>query len=448
MSRKYFGTDGVRGVAGEFPLDPLTVTALGVAAGRELGGRGATALVAADTRESGPALAARLCEGLEAAGVACHWAGVLPTPAVAHLALARQLALGAVLSASHNPWRDNGIKFFGPRGAKLPDDTESRIESGLERVLEDGALAVGHGGAPAELEPAFADHYLAWLYGKWRGADLKGWKVVLDCAHGAAHSLAPRLFERLGAEVVALNCAPDGRNINQACGTLHPEGLVEAVRAEGARLGLAFDGDADRCLAVTGEGRVLDGDYVLYHEALRRRVEGRLPGGWVVGTVMSNLWLEQALTRHHLKFYRAAVGDRYVLQCLLDRGGLLGGEPSGHVLFLDEVTTGDGLYTAMVYAMHARHYDGADALAAGIEPFPQTLVNLRVAQRTNLAEHAVLQEEVRAEQALLGTDGRIILRFSGTEPLLRLMVEARTQAQVDDTLSRLEAVLFRELGKA
>jgi len=448
VSRKYFGTDGVRGVAGEFPLDPGTVTALGLAAGRELGGRGAKALVAADTRESGPGLAARLCEGLEAAGVECHWAGVLPTPAVAHLALARQFTLGAVLSASHNPWRDNGIKFFGPRGAKLPDDTEARIETVLERILDDGALVAGTSTAPAEVESAFADRYLDWLLSKWHGPDLKGWKVVLDCAHGAAYRIAPRLFERLGATVVALHCAPDGRNINEACGTLHPEALAGAVREHGAQLGLAFDGDADRCLAVTGEGRVLDGDFVLYHEALRRRVQGRLPGGWVVGTVMSNLWLEQALSRNGLKFYRAAVGDRYVLQCLLDRGGLLGGEPSGHILFLDEVTTGDGLYTAMVYAMLARHYEGAEALTAGIEPFPQTLVNLRVKQRTNLAEHTVIREALHEEQALLGADGRIVLRFSGTEPVLRLMVEARTRAQVDDTLSRLEAVLYRELGKA
>jgi len=448
VSRKYFGTDGVRGVAGEFPLDPRTVTALGLAAGRELGGRGAKALVAADTRESGPALAARLCDGLEAAGVECHWAGVLPTPAVAHLALARQFTLGVVLSASHNPWRDNGIKFFDPRGSKLPDDTEARIEVGLDRILEDGALVDGGGAPPAAVESAFADQYLDWLLGKWHGPDLKGWKIVLDCAHGAAHALAPRLFARLGAEVVSLHCAPDGRNINEACGTLHPEALARAVRAEGARFGLAFDGDADRCLAVTAEGRVLDGDFVLYHEALRRRVAGRLPGGWVVGTVMSNLWLEQALARNGLKFYRAAVGDRYVLQCLLDRGALLGGEPSGHVLFLDEVTTGDGLYTAMVYAMLARFYDGAEALTAGIEPFPQTLRNLRVKARTNLAEHTVIREALHDAQTALGADGRIVLRFSGTEPVLRLMVEARTEQQVEETLSRLTTVLYQELGKA
>ncbi len=447
MSRKWFGTDGIRGVAGEFPLDPATVTALGIAAGEVLGRRGATALVAIDTRESGPWIAVRLMEGLEASGVQCHYAGVLPTPAVAHLAFARQHTLGAVISASHNPYRDNGIKFFGPSGFKLADETEAQIERVLERVLETG-VSPGADAEPPAAETVCAEAYLEWLLAKWRGPDLAGWRVVLDCAHGAAARLAPQLFTRLGAEVRTVGCAPDGRNINEGCGSLHPEGLAAAVREAGARLGFAFDGDADRCLTVTGSGRLLDGDYLLYPDALRRRIENRLPGGWVVGTVMSNLWLEHALLRNRLRFYRAAVGDRYVLSCLQDRGGVLGGEPSGHLLFLDEVTTGDGLFTGMVAAMHARLYGGAEALATGIEPFPQTLRNLRVARRADLTDNSAVQAALRAEEEALGGDGRVVLRFSGTEPVLRLMVEARTQALVDGALARLTAVLHGELGEA
>ncbi len=448
MSRKFFGTDGIRGVAGEYPLDRRTVTALGLAAGEVLARRGAAALIAADTRESGPWLAACLAEGLVAAGVECHYAGILPTPAVAHLTLARAYTFGTVISASHNPYKDNGIKFFGPEGFKLPDETETKIEQALLRILGQEVLAGGEGmGLPAP-EAEYGEEYLQWLLSKWRGPDLSGWRIALDCANGAAFRLAPTLFDRLGAEVIATACSPTGTNINEKCGSLHVENLAREVTARHAHLGLAFDGDADRCIAVGPGGMMLDGDYVLYHDALRRKVEGRLPGNWVVGTVMSNLWLELALGRNHLRFYRAPVGDRYVFSCLQDRGALLGGEPSGHVLFLDEITTGDGLYTGMVFAEHARRYGDASALSAGIEPFPQKMINLRVVKRCNLLENSAIQAALRNEEAVLGHGGRIVLRFSGTEPVLRLMAEAKTSEQVDGVLARLAAVLYQELGKA
>ena len=448
MSRKFFGTDGMRGVAGEFPLDQRSVTALGLAAGEVLGRLGATALIAADTRESGPWLASCLADGLAAAGVECHYAGILPTPAVAHLTLAHRFTIGAVISASHNPYRDNGIKFFGPTGFKLPDETESSIEEALLRILEQEVLTGGEASALPVVEGRYAEEYLLWLLSKWRGPRIEGWKIVLDCANGAAFRLAPALFHKLGADVIATACTPNGTNINENCGSLHLGNLSREVRASGARFGLAFDGDADRCLAVGPNGEVLDGDYVLYHDALLRKTEGRLPGNWVVGTVMSNLWVEHALGRNKLRFYRAPVGDRYVLSCLQDRGALLGGEPSGHVLFLDEVTTGDGLYTGMVIAAHARRYGDASALSSGIVPFPQRMVNLRVSRRCDLAENAAVQEALGKEVAGLGDDGRIVLRFSGTEPLLRLMAEAKTDGQVNSVLERLSVVLYRELGRA
>ncbi len=448
MSRKFFGTDGVRGVAGEFPLDRRAVTALGLAAGEVLGRRGATALIAADTRESGPWLAACLAEGLAAAGVECHYAGILPTPAVAHLTLAHRFTLGAVISASHNPYRDNGIKFFGPTGFKLPDETETSVEEAFLKILEQEVLAGGDAAGLPATESQFGEEYLLWLLSKWRGPSLDGWKIVLDCANGAAFRLAPALFEKLGASVIKTACAPNGTNINEKCGSLHLENLSREVRARGARLGLAFDGDADRCLAAGPGGEVLDGDYVLYHDALLRKTEDRLSGNWVVGTVMSNLWIEQALGRNKLRFYRAPVGDRYVLSCLQDRGALLGGEPSGHVLFLDEVTTGDGLYTGMVFAAHARRYGDASALSSGIVPFPQRMVNLRVSRRCDLAENGAIQAALAKETEALGHDGRIVIRFSGTEPLLRLMAEAKTDGQVNGVLERLSVVLYRELGKA
>lgn len=445
MSRRLFGTDGVRGRAGSFPLDAETVRALGLAAGRVLGGTGASALVAMDPRESSPWIAAALLHGLGEAGVSCRFGGVLPTPAVARLCAEGGFTFGAVISASHNPYEDNGIKFFSGDGFKLPDETERHIEVALEGSPK------GNGGGAPQLPPPdgrLAERYLAWLRSLWEGENLRGVRVLLDGANGAASALAPALFESLGATVVSASCAPDGRNINAGCGSLHAGRLGPEAARVGAHMAFAFDGDADRCLAVTPGGRVLDGDFVLYREALRRRGRDLLPGRWVVGTVMSNLWLEERLREEGLRFFRAPVGDRYVLQCLQERGGVLGGEPSGHVLFLDRATTGDGLLTALVYAMLARDAGGLEALAAGIEPYPQRLENIRVARRLPLEELPVVQEALGEETARLAGRGRIVLRYSGTEPLLRLMVEARTEEEVARVVGRLRAVLLEVLGEA
>jgi len=447
MNRKLFGTDGIRGKAGQYPLDPPTVYGLGRAAGRILGGAGASALVAADTRESCGWIASHLVAGLEETGVECHWAGVMPTPAVARLCAVDRYTVGAMISASHNPFEDNGIKFFSGDGFKLPDETEHHIEAAL-----DGLIASVPDPPPASHLPkpdgAPADHYLAWLESLWEGADLSAFHVVLDCANGAAFRTAPELFRHLGARVTAFACEPDGRNINAGCGTLHTEGLVARVRAEGAHFGFAFDGDADRCMAVTSTGQVLDGDVILFRDALRRVRRGTLWGRWVVGTVMSNLWIEQALQAERLRFFRAPVGDRYVLQCMLDRGATLGGEPSGHILFLDRATTGDGLLTALTYATLARDAGSMDALAEGIHPYPQVLANLRVARRLPLEDQPAIQRALDLETERIAGRGRIILRYSGTEPLLRLMVEATTRDEVDGVVVRLGKVLRETLGEA
>ncbi len=444
MSRRYFGTDGVRGKAGVFPLDATTVRALGLSAGRILGGRGASAVVAMDPRESSGWIAAELVEGMGEAGVACRFAGVLPTPAVARLCVSGGYTFGAMISASHNPFEDNGIKFFSGDGFKLPDETETHIEVALE-----GAL--GEASPPAndlpQAEPGLGRAYLDWLVSLWEGGPLSGWRILVDGANGAASRLAPDLFRALGAEVETIACEPDGRNINAACGSLHAHRLGEVLAARGADMAFAFDGDADRCMAVSHTGRVLDGDYVLYREALRRSAQGRLPGRWVVGTVMSNLWLEERLGRDGLRFFRAPVGDRYVLQCLLDRGGALGGEPSGHVLFLDRSTTGDGLLTAMTYASLARDAGGMEALAEDVRAYPQVLENIRVARRLPLEDSPAIRQALHEETEALGGRGRIVLRYSGTEPLLRLMVEAGTKEEVRSVIARLRRVLVDVLGE-
>jgi phosphoglucosamine mutase len=447
LSRKYFGTDGLRGRAGAFPLDRRTVFALGRAAGRRLGGGGASALLATDPRESSGWIAASVLEGLRLEGVECHFAGVLPTPAVARLARSRGYTFGVVISASHNPYTDNGIKFFSGDGFKLPDATEKRIEEALEEILP--GVPENPDVPEVRLEAGeYRGEYLGWLKGLWRGPLLSGRRIVLDASNGAAFQIAPQLFEALGAEVCPVACDPDGRNINAGCGSLHPEGLAARVVEESADMGFAFDGDADRCLAVTATGRVLDGDYVLYRDALRRKAQGRLPGGWVVGTVMSNLWLEKALSKAGLRFHRAPVGDRYVLDCLRERGGVLGGEPSGHILFLDTATTGDGLVTALAYASLALEAGSLEALGEGVKPYPQVLQNIRVGRRVPLEEVQEIQTALRDEESRLDESGRIVLRYSGTEPLLRLMVEAEGRETVDAVIARLTKVLVGALGEA
>ncbi len=396
-----------------------------------------------DTRESGPGLSGALIDGLRREGVNCLFAGILPTPGVAHLTRRRDFSLGVMISASHNPYRDNGIKFFSSEGHKLPDEIEAKIEVLLEdlRGHADGPSSVGPPSAGDD-EPREA--YLEWLVEQADGADFRGVTVALDAAHGAAFDLAPRLFESLGARVFRRGCEPDGVNINRGCGSTCLDPLKAFVAEVGADIGMAYDGDADRCLAVTPSGALLDGDYILYHEACRRFEKGSLAADLVVGTVMSNLWLEKALQAREIRFLRAPVGDRYVLERLIEEGGELGGEPSGHVIFLDRATTGDGLLTSLVTARLAA--GNGERLVEGINPYPQLLTNLRVGRRTDLEADERASAVLHEEQNRLGKAGRLLVRYSGTEPLLRIMVEAESLDLAQDSTRRLAAFFEAHLG--
>ena len=459
--KRLFGTDGIRGVAGEFPLDAGTVERIGRALAASLAGaagRPPRIVLGRDTRESGPAIEEAFARGIEAEGGRADRAGVLTTPGIACVARLLGYDAGIVISASHNPYRDNGIKIFSGHGQKLPD----RLEAAIERRVLDGEDAAGedlpkeawrpaHDGSPGP--PAARPEDLRRRYFDWLGeaagahASLLGIRVVLDCANGAASSLAPEVFRGLGADVTALSASPDGRNINEECGALHPRRLAaEVVRLE-ARLGLAFDGDADRCLAVDASGRVLDGDYILYLLARELYGAGRLEGGLVVGTVMSNLWLERALHAEGIRLLRAQVGDKYVLEEMQRGGIVLGGEQSGHVIFLDRATAGDGILTGLLFADLVRR-TGIDlaAWAATINPCPQVLVNVPVRSRPTLESHPRIGPAIREEELRLAGRGRLLVRYSGTEPKARIMVEGESRSAVEECASRLKALIQEEIG--
>jgi phosphoglucosamine mutase len=476
--KRLFGTDGVRGLAGEFPLDQTTVERIGRALvgslppeGRPAGGRPPRVLVGRDTRESGPGIEETLVRGIESGGGRADRGGVLTTPAVACLTRSLGYQAGIVVSASHNPFRDNGIKIFSRDGFKIPDAVEAEIE---RHVLDGGpwsgagaaagvtapgagAAAAGAGatsdaGGPADgplTPPDLRERYLAWLRGSIAaGASFAGRRIVLDCAHGAASVLAPPLFRDLGAEVIALHDAPDGRNINEGCGALHPERLAESVVGHRAWLGLAFDGDADRCLPVDGAGRVLDGDYVLYLAARDLRATGRLKGHTVVGTVMTNLWLERAFSEEGIRILRAPVGDKYVLEEMRRGGFVLGGEPSGHIIFLERATTGDGILTGLLLMdlLQRSELDLA-AWAAGVRPCPQILVNVEVRERPPLDEHPSIGAAIRAEERRLSGAGRLLVRYSGTEPKVRIMVEGEPRSAIEEAAARLRQVIEGAIGR-
>ena len=439
MSRKYFGTDGVRGRVGESPITPDFVMRLGYAAGEvlvqraRLQGSGLSAgqhpvvLIGKDTRISGYMLEASLEAGFSAAGVDVMLTGPLPTPAVAYLTRALRLQAGIVISASHNPYEDNGIKFFASDGSKLPDEVESEIERKLEAPMQCKESA--HLGKAQRVDDA-AGRYIEFCKSTFPNRlDLRGLKIVLDCAHGATYHVAPPVFHELGAEVSAIGAAPNGFNINDGFGATRPDALREAVKAQRADLGVAFDGDGDRVLIVDGEGRTYDGDQLLYVIASERARSGPVPG--IVGTLMTNLALELALEKMGVGFARAKVGDRYVLETLLERKWQLGGENSGHIICLDKHTTGDGIVSAL-QVLSALRASGStlQALTAGLRLFPQVLVNVRVKNGFDWQKQAnVVRAKEEAERAL-GKDGRVLLRPSGTEPVLRVMVEGRDEARV------------------
>ncbi|AEB11878.1 phosphoglucosamine mutase [Marinithermus hydrothermalis] len=432
MARRYFGTDGVRGVAGEPPLTPEFVLRLGQAAGAYFSAhaRQPVVLIGKDTRESGDMLEAALAAGLLSQGVRVEHLGVLPTPGVAYLTRALGAAAGVVISASHNPYRDNGIKFFGPGGTKLPDEAELEIEALLER--EFSTARVGTVNDHKEAERLYIDHLVA------KGPSLEGLRVAMDTANGATYRVGPRVFQRLGAEVFAVYTTPDGRNINRGCGSTHPEALQRIVKEGDFDLGVAFDGDGDRVILVDRQGRLASGDHVLYINALVRRARG------VVATVMSNMGLEVKLREAGIPLYRTKVGDRYVYEKLVETGLTLGGEQSGHVLFLDHAATGDGVLTALL-TLEALLEDGRglEAWVDALPMYPQVLVNVRVADKHRVVQHPALAEAVRrAEAGLEG--GRVNVRPSGTEPLVRVMVEGPTEAAVRRVVAELERVV-REL---
>jgi len=450
MGKELFGTDGIRGIPGEYPLDDATLDRVGLALGNYLGsagrahGENPSVLIGRDTRESGPHIAERIACGLAAGGASPVSAGVLTTPGVAWLVNREGFAAGVVISASHNPYHDNGVKLISSTGMKFPD----AIETALEQFVLSSRDAVS-AAKPLRLHDneKIDDDYLEGLaQALLPGAKLAGMKIVLDCANGAASNLAPRLFRSLGADVIAMNYAPDGKNINANCGSLHPEGMQKRVVQSGAALGVAFDGDADRAIFSSAAGKLVDGDGVLLVVARYLKSAGMLRGGVVVGTTMANLGLERALEDSGLKLARTAVGDRYVLEEMQRIGANFGGEQSGHILFLDDATTGDGMLTALKLASITSIAGPLDSLVADLKIFPQKIVNVRVRSKPpidSLPEVARLLRE--AEQAL-GNSGRVVLRYSGTEPLARVMVEAKRDEDVRRWTESLAGALRAAVG--
>jgi len=431
MSRRYFGTDGIRGAVGQYPITPDFMLRLGHAVGRVLRRHStrASVLIGKDTRVSGYMIESALEAGFNSAGVDVLLTGPLPTPGVAYLTRALRQQLGVVISASHNAFGDNGIKFFSADGAKLPDAWELEVEAALEEQP--------HWADSADLGRARRVDDASGRYIEFCKAtvpdslSLAGLKVVVDAAHGAAYQVAPRVFHELGAQVVRIGCAPDGRNINDGVGATSPKALIAAVAEHGAELGLAMDGDADRLLMVGSMGRLYNGDELLYLLAMDRVHSGQAVPG-VVGTLMTNLGVELALRRAGVELVRAKVGDRYVLEALLERGWQLGGEGSGHLLVLDRHSTGDALVSALqvMQALRRQGLSLSDCLK-GAELFPQMMINVRLKQAASWQSSSSVDRAVRRVQAELGDGGRVLIRPSGTEPVVRVMVEARDVQQVE-----------------
>ena len=429
MTRRYFGTDGIRGTVGQEPITPDFVLRLANAVGRVLKQSQSrpTVLIGKDTRISGYMLESALESGLNSAGVDVVLLGPLPTPGVAYLTRAQRASLGVVISASHNPFEDNGIKFFSAQGTKLPDAWELSVEEALGHrpTWETSA----HLGRARRLDDA-AGRYIEFCKSTFdSNLSLRGLKIVVDAAHGAAYQIAPKVFHELGAEVIAIGCAPDGLNINRDVGATHPQALVDAVRAHGAHYGVALDGDADRLQMVDGQGRLYNGDELLYLIADERLSRGAVIEG-VVGTLMTNMAVQLAFEQRGLALVRAKVGDRYVLEAMQERGWILGGEGSGHLLALDKHTTGDGLISALqVLQACVRAGKSMAELLDGVQLFPQTLINVRLTAGTDWQSNTRMQAAVREAEIALGNAGRVLIRASGTEPLVRVMVEAREAAQ-------------------
>ncbi|MCU1275129.1 MAG: phosphoglucosamine mutase [Bryobacterales bacterium] len=446
MGKQLFGTDGIRGVAGGYPLDNRTVHAFGMALGnvaRHLN-PDPEIVIGMDTRESGPCIAEQVAGGLAERGVRSRLAGVITTPGIAYLTRADDFVAGVMISASHNPYQDNGLKVFGHSGFKLPDDEEHEIEQEIFRLLDQDQREAKP--KPLVADPGLDQRYIDYLLSTV-STGFDGIRMVIDCGNGAASRLAPELFRRTGAVVHTICSEPDGRNINLDCGALHVDGLRRTVLERGADFGVAFDGDADRSIFVARSGKIVDGDGVLLIAARALKAAGRLAGDVVVSTVMANLGLETALAREGIRMLRTPVGDKYVLEEMVRVGATLGGEQSGHVIFREYATTGDGMLTALhiLEIAHAAHA-GLDELTRDLEVFPQRLYNVRVREKKPLTDLLAVGHEISACEKALGSSGRVLVRFSGTEPLVRVMVEGPELARVEEFGQRIARAIEREIG--
>jgi phosphoglucosamine mutase len=447
--RKLFGTDGIRAVAGVAPLDKRTVFAVGVALARTLGAD-SSVVMGMDTRESGPWIAATLAAGLREGGATVENAGILTTPAIAFLARKHGYSAGVVISASHNPWQDNGIKIFGGDGYKLPDEVELGIEAEIELVLNDqdpGSSAHDSEDALPEVNDSFRAEYVQFLLDAVPGISLDNRKVVIDCANGAASSVAPQLFESLHGTVEVTHASPNGRNINENCGALHPEIVAAEVKVRGASMGFTFDGDADRALFADEHGNVVNGDAVMLACARDLHERDELAGNLVVATTMSNMGLEAAFKRSGIAMLRAPVGDKYVLEEMRRSGASLGGEQSGHILFPAKATTGDGLLTALL-VLDVVHRSGKTLgeLIADLKNFPQVILNVKVREKKPLDSLPTVVETIAAAEHELRDSGRVVIRYSGTEALARVMIEAESEEAMRRHAEAIAGAIRAEIG--
>jgi phosphoglucosamine mutase len=448
--KKLFGTDGIRSVAGKYPLDTPTVYAIGLALAHHLGAS-PRVILGMDTRESGPGIAATLTSGLIAGGATVESAGVITTPAIAHLTHTHNFSAGIVISASHNPWQDNGIKVFGPDGYKLPDATELAIEAEIFRQLEPQSTLSDSNAtnlsAPPVNEADRAD-YIRFLLAAVPNLSLDNRRIVIDCANGAASAVAPELFAQIGGgEVIITHASPDGRNINEHCGALHPEIVAAAVKHHNAAMGITFDGDADRALFADENGNVVNGDAVLLLAARDLQSRGLLTNSTVVATTMSNMGLEAALKRSGIQMLRAAVGDKYVLEQMLATNAALGGEQSGHIIFSGRSTTGDGLLTALLL-LDIVHRSGKSLseLIADLKVFPQVIVNVKVREKKPLDTIPTVAFAIAAAEKELAESGRVVIRYSGTEALARVMIEAESEPLMRHHADTIANAIREELG--
>lgn len=446
--KKLFGTDGIRGVAGQAPLDPPTVHAIGLALAKSLqsGSKPPRVILGMDTRESSEGIAATLTAGLTTGGVEVANAGVITTPAIAFLTRTHGFNAGIVISASHNPWEDNGIKLFGSDGYKLPDATELAIEAEIFRQLELGSETPQYALAP-EINDSYRVDYVRFLLDAVPGLSLDNRTIVIDCANGAASSAAPELFAGLQGQVVVTHASPTGRNINEYCGALHADVVAAEVSQQKADLGITFDGDADRCLLADEHGRVVNGDAILLLAARDLQARGLLEKATVVATTMSNMGLEAALKRSGITMLRAPVGDKYVLEQMQETGAALGGEQSGHIIFNGRSTTGDGLLTALL-VLDIMHRSGKSLaeLTADLKVFPQVIVNVKVRERKPLDSIPSVAQAIRAAETDLAESGRVVIRYSGTEALARVMIEAESEEAMRAHADNIATAIRAELG--